>query len=123
MRIKPNQLFRQLLVTLVVTSSCLSMGFAWAITPESNNAGVKSWVNGSERQQSSGEWQSVVRPLRWVQNDKSNFRSKSDVVREVKSRYGARVLKISLNKQREIYNVRILMPGGKIRNIKVSARR
>ena len=55
--------------------------------------------------------------------EKNEFRSKSDVMREVKRRYDARVLKISLNEQRGIYRVRILMPSGKVRNITVNARR
>ena len=51
------------------------------------------------------------------------FRSKGEVVEEVKNRYNARVLKISLNEARAVYNVRVLMPSGKIKNIKVNARR
>jgi hypothetical protein len=44
-------------------------------------------------------------------------------MQEVKRRYDAKVLKITLNKQRQIYNVRVLMPNGKVRNIQVSAER
>lgn len=55
--------------------------------------------------------------------DQDNYRSKSDVMREVKRRYDARVLKITLNKKRHAYRVRLLMPNGKVRNISVSAHR
>lgn len=66
---------------------------------------------------------SVLMPLLRSQNAQSDYRSRSEVMREVKRRYDAKVLKISLNKQREVYNVRLLMPNGKVRNIQVSARR
>ena len=51
------------------------------------------------------------------------YRSKAEVMRIVKRKYDARVLKISLLEQRGIYRVRLLMPNGKIRNISVSAKR
>ena len=56
---------------------------------------------------------------RYAQN---NIRSKSDVMREVKQRYNAKVLKISLNDKSGIYYVRVLMPNGKVRSLQVSAR-
>lgn len=69
----------------------------------------------------------VLRPLRHAQSQRAsenkNFRSRSEVVQEVKRRYNARVLKISLNQNRSVYSVRILMPNGKVRNLKVSALR
>jgi len=51
----------------------------------------------------------------------NNLRSRNEVVNEVKQRYGARVLKISLNKKAGVYYVRLLMPNGKVRNIQVNA--
>ena len=51
----------------------------------------------------------------------SNVRSKSDVMREVKQRYNAKVLKISLNEKSGTYNVRVLMPNGKVRSLQVNA--
>lgn len=60
---------------------------------------------------------------RWMANDSSNLRSKSEVVREVKRRYDATVLKISLNRAKSVYRVRILLPSGKVRNITVNAKR
>lgn len=66
-------------------------------------------------------WQ--ARPHVWLADNEGDFRSKADVIREVKRRYNARVLKITLNEKREVYRVRVLMPSGKIRNVRVSARR
>jgi uncharacterized membrane protein YkoI len=61
--------------------------------------------------------------LEYSQNDSANLRSRSEVVQEVKRRYNAEVLKISLDKSQQVYRVRVLMPGGKVRNLQVSARR
>ena len=65
----------------------------------------------------------LLETLNWVKNDRPNFRSKSEVVQSLKRQYNAKVLKISLNEQRAVYRVRLLMPSGKIRDIQVSARR
>ncbi len=54
---------------------------------------------------------------------KREIRSKSEVVREIKQRYNANVLKISLNSKGTAYNVRVLMPNGRVRQITVSALR
>ncbi|MCH2191616.1 MAG: hypothetical protein MK188_11890 [Gammaproteobacteria bacterium] len=56
-------------------------------------------------------------------NSEYRLRSKSEVVREVKQRYNAEVLKISLNKQRATYQVRILLPNGRVKQISVNAKR
>lgn len=50
-----------------------------------------------------------------------NLRSKSDVVREVKQRYNAQVLKIKLNQNGSAYRVRILLPSGRVKEVSVSA--
>jgi len=57
---------------------------------------------------------------RYAQNN--NVRSRSEVMQEVKQRYNAKVLKISLNEKAGVYKVRMLMPNGKVRSIQVSAR-
>ena len=57
---------------------------------------------------------------RYAQNN--NVRSRSDVMNEVKQRYNAKVLKISLNEQACVYSVRLLMPNGKVRSVQVNAR-
>lgn len=56
-------------------------------------------------------------------NSDYRLRSKSEVVREVKQRYDAEILKISLNQQRETYQVRILLPNGRVKQISVNAQR
>jgi len=52
-----------------------------------------------------------------------NVRSESDVIREVKKRYNAEVLRINYNAKAKAYKVRVLMPNGKVRNLTISARR
>jgi len=51
-----------------------------------------------------------------------NVRSRSEIIREVKNRYDAEILRISYDKKREVYKVRVLMPNGKVRNLTISAR-
>lgn len=59
----------------------------------------------------------------YAQNGADNLRSRSDVMQEVKRRYNAEVLKISLDERQQVYRVRVLMPNGKVRNLTISARR
>ena len=61
----------------------------------------------------------------WLQsqNEKAKLRSRSEVVREVKRRYNAEVLKIQLNSSKTAYRVRILMPNGRVREVSVNARK
>lgn len=61
--------------------------------------------------------------IRYAQNGAENLRSRSDVIQEIKRRYNAEVLKISLDERQQVYRVRVLMPNGKVRNLKISARR
>jgi uncharacterized membrane protein YkoI len=61
--------------------------------------------------------------LGYAQNGADNLRSRSDVMQEVKRRYNAEVVKISLDERRQVYRVRVLMPNGKVRNLTISARR
>lgn len=56
-------------------------------------------------------------------DSKPALKSRSEVVREVKRRYNARVIKISLNGAKTMYRVRILLPSGKVRNISVNAKK
>lgn len=49
------------------------------------------------------------------------YRSRSSVIAEVKNRYNAKVLKISLNEKSGVYHVRVLMPNGKVRSLQISA--
>ena len=122
MRIPLDQLLKKLLITCVVISSSVSASSVIALSPADSNS-QRSASNQSHLPPLQTELRSVPKPLRWVQSGQNKFRSKGDVVQEVKRRYDARVLKISLNERREVYNVRILLPGGKVRNIQVSALR
>ena len=63
-----------------------------------------------------------IKPLLVAQSNQG-FRSKSQVMSEVKGRYGGQVLKISLNEKSASYSVRILLPSGKVKNVQVSARK
>lgn len=58
----------------------------------------------------------------FAQSQKAEFKSRSEIMSQVKRRYDAKILKISLNKAREVYVVRLLMPNGKVKTIQVSAR-
>lgn len=59
----------------------------------------------------------------YTQNQRGGLKSQSQVIREVKSRYNAEVLKISLSQNSRFYNVRVLMPNGRVKTIKVNAQR
>lgn len=58
---------------------------------------------------------------RLSQSSQGSLRSQSDVIREVKSRYNAEVLKISLSSNGRNYRVRILKQDGTITIVKVRA--
>jgi len=59
----------------------------------------------------------------YAQSQKKRWKSRGAVMSQVKRRYDARVLKITLNEAREVYVVRVLMPNGKVRTVQVSALR
>ena len=111
-----DRIGRRLIVLLCLLSFSSA---AFAHTRDQQTAELQpSW------QQQTYELRSVIRPIQSAQaNQRNNFRTRSEVVREVKRRFNARVLKISLNRKRAVYNVRILLPNGKVRNLQVSARR
>ncbi len=123
-------LFKQLLFTIIVISSCLSI-----VNVSANNSELKqqfesalesggnSFLNSSRQYNSKLNANTALKSMSWAQSSQARFISKSDVVRSVKKRYNARVLKITLNEARAMYQVRVLMPSGKIKNINISARR
>ena len=82
-----------------------------------------SFSNSGKPQNRRLKATSALKSVRWAQNSQKRFLSKSEVVRAVKKRYNARVLKITLNEPRAVYRVRVLMPSGKIKNININARR
>ena len=58
-----------------------------------------------------------------VRVQSSEYKSRREVIADVERSYNAKVLKISLNRSAEVYVVRILEPGGRVRTIRVPARR
>lgn len=66
---------------------------------------------------------SLTRQAQFSQSQSRSLRSRSEVIRDVKSRYNAEVLKVTLSQNSRFYNVRVLMPNGKVKNIQVSAER
>jgi uncharacterized membrane protein YkoI len=111
----------------MVSVSFTASGLALAL--ESNgteNNDFEAWSDAKYTQRQSAfepSLESVIRPLRWVKNDDRNFRSKAEVMSEVKNRYKAKVLRISLNEKSGVYNVRILLLSGKVKNVQLSAAR
>ncbi|MFT4630507.1 MAG: putative membrane protein YkoI [Arenicella sp.] len=127
MKLRLHILLRSILAISMVSVSFTASGLALAL--ESNEAGnndFEAWSDTKYTQRQSAfepNLESVIRPLRWVKNDNRKFRSKAEVMSEVKNRYKAKVLRISLNEKSGVYNVRILLPSGKVKNVQLSARR
>jgi len=125
-----TKLFKQLLFTIIVISSCLSMlnvsakssmieqQFEFEFELDKN-----SFSNSNRQYNRKRKTNTALKSMRWARNSQGTLLSKSDVIRAVKKRYNARVLKINLKKSHSIYSVRILMPSGKIKNIQINARR
>ena len=80
---------------------------------------AKNWNFGIKQTAHEIQFGSV----QYSQNERANLRSRSDVIQEVKQRYNAEVLKVTLDERQQMYRVRVLMPNGKVRNLKISARR
>ena len=125
-----RDLFKQLLFTLVVISSCLSIANVSAKNSVINQQfeyqfGLdrNSFSHSSRQYNRKMNTNTASNSMRWARNSQGLLLSKSDVIRAVKKRYNARVLKINLKKSHSIYSVRILMPSGKIKNIQINARR
>jgi uncharacterized membrane protein YkoI len=90
-------------------------------------SGAYAFSNGNVQRQDDEASQSPnvgqFSAIQHTQNERDNLRSRSDVIQEVKRRYDAEVLKISLDERTQVYRVRVLMPNGKVRDLKISARR
>ena len=127
MKFRLHILCKKLLVISMMVGGFAASAFALALESNgSRNADLSAWSEQIPAQGQSGfepGLESVIRPLRWVKDDNRNFRSKTEVMKEVKDRYKAKVLRISLNEKRGVYNVRILLPSGKVRSLQLSARR
>lgn len=59
----------------------------------------------------------------YAQDQRKRLRSRDAVVREVKETFNAKVLKVSLDKRNLVYNVRVLMPNGRVRRLQIDAQR
>lgn len=118
-----KQALTKLLITVIVVSSCLSIDFASAAVGPASKAYGTSWPEMQDWSTTNNRVLENTDFFQLSRDEGGNLRSRSEVVREVKKRYNAKVLKISLHKHQSIYRVRILLPNGKIRKIEVSARR
>ena len=115
---------KQLLTATMVVGSCLFYGGAQAVDGATRHEPYRQ-SSRNDKYSHKPVYQTDIRSRpsmdRWAQNKNRNFRSKREVINEVKRRYDATVLKINLNDKRAVYNVRILMPNGKVKSIQVSA--
>jgi hypothetical protein len=110
--------FNHLLLASLLQSVVVSAAFAFDLDIEGN---TQQSVRSIENVSLAARVQ--LKPFQYSQNRRSNLRSRSDVIHEVKTRYNAEVLKITLDERQQLYRVRVLMPNGKVRNLQVSARR
>ena len=118
--------YRSLLAVLLF---CSFIGQANALEAErSDHPSAESMMRSQYPTLHMIETSPEITPRRWLAQQSQSesaprIRSQSEVVREVKQRYDAQVLKITLNAQRSAYRVRILLPNGRVREVSVSARR
>jgi hypothetical protein len=108
--------------SLIILCLISGQAFAHTFTDSSLKLGYQEY---SQVRQQNGIANPRAGVLPWASSTfaKNDLRSRSDVMNEVKKRYDAKVLKISLNSHTGIYNVRILLPNGKVRNIQISRKR
>lgn len=127
MKFRLPSLCKKSLVIFVMLGGFAASACSFALESNgSGNTNLSVWnqeVHNQGQSDYEPSLESVVRPLRWVKNDNRKFRSKSEVMSEVKDRYKAKVLRISLNERRGVYNIRILLPSGKVRSVQLSAYR
>lgn len=119
-----NHLTKLLTVFIAVLLSSLSTASATSLSSGAYDYTVGSSVSSFDPQ--AKLHRSTVTPRGQKQFSKNNngeLRSKSDVMREVKKRYNAEILRISLSKNGRTYVVRMLMPNGKVRSVQVNALR
>jgi len=121
---KIDRIFKACFVLILLCCSATALALDDFIITEDTLTEIRLF---STFEQSS---RSTLLPLRYAQSNSRNsngsnsfLRSKSEVMDEVKRRYGGQVLRISLNQQSASYNVRVLLPNGKVRNLQISARR
>jgi len=118
--IQLKQKARLILMVLVV---CFSADNAFADYRFNHKSDYRSVITPLLKPGSKATQNTRHTTRRYSQNTQAQLRSRSEVVSEVKQRYKAKVLKVALNKQKTKYNVRVLMPSGKVRNLEINARR
>jgi len=111
-----------LLGSLVLFVSSYSVANAYESERSYSNYS-KSYKYKEYRKSNKQYAQSNKKYSKESRSTQNQFRSRSDVMSEVKQRYNAKVLKISLNEKSGTYSVRVLMPNGKVRSLQVSARK
>ena len=87
-------------------------------------------ASNSVSQKNDERLQSVIQPLMYAQSDSrsstqsgSSYRSKSEVMQQVKNQYNGKVIRISLNERSATYSVRVLLPSGKVKSLSGNARK
>lgn len=117
------KLYSKLLIMLIVLP-CAGLGVVNANEFASNFHGPSTGVTKLTSQNSINQYDARLSGTDALCKDgNSDVISQSKVIRQVKNDYNAEVLRISLSKDRRHYNVRVLMPNGKVKNIKVNAQR
>lgn len=106
-------------ITLQFAMAGLSVAVASNIE-ERKSALILNAIHPDQLHRTSNS-QAVARQL--SQSRRGGLKSRSQVIEEVKRRYDAEILKISLDERQQVYRVRVLMKNGKVRNLQISARR
>jgi len=109
--------FTKALLLAILAFAVANASMAYAFSSEPARTGE------SIRFSSQSDLGSVLAPLQYAQSRPKKLKPRSVVMQEVKRRYDAEVLKITLDEAREVYKVRILMPNGKVCSIRISAKR
>ena len=106
-------------VMLLSSASALALSVDPFIVPDASSQPVMHGIRHAQN-----NWQNTDRQNQNDSEKKRALRSRSEVMQEVKRRYsGAEILKITLNRNGTSYNVRVLMPSGKVRSLQISALR
>lgn len=113
------------LITISLKLSFIAFALTLSVDASAigHSSNKKNTVDVRE-QQHRNSIKKVYAPINIQLSQKKKVRSRSDAIREVKSRYNnAEVLRIKLNEKSMVYQVRVLMPNGKVKNVTVSATR
>ena len=111
-------IFKQLILKMTLLFVVLFIMTNTSVAYAYSYDGSHSYKYSSQHAYSDNK-QSAYKSKKYYAQKK--YRSRSSVMEEVKRRYNAKVLKISLNEKAGVYNVRVLMPSGKVRSLQVNA--